>query len=253
MNPLPQGDTQRAISYRRVSSAEQTKGYGLDAQQRAIAAYAAGEGLGIVGDHAEDVSGTVPMDGRAGLQAALAAALQHGAGTLIVARRDRLARDEFAAHDALRTFRAVGIRVLYAEGGNGSDDGALLLDGISHAIAAHDRRMTVARLKAGRDAKAARHPGSRAQGGKVPFGYQRAPTGLEIHLEQAAEVRQIYAMARDGKSMRKIAKAMGKDATVIERILKREDYKRGDVKIIDPRLWNATQAALAARRKVAAN
>jgi hypothetical protein len=43
--------------------------------------------------------------------------------------------------------------VLYADGGNGSDDSALLMDGIGHVLAAHDRRRIVARLKAGRDAR----------------------------------------------------------------------------------------------------
>lgn len=253
MNPLPETDPKRAIAYRRVSSAEQGKAYGPDAQAKAIRGFAHAEGLEIVADFSEDVSGTVPLDQREGLRAALAAAYQHGAGTLIVARRDRLARDEFAAHDALRAFKAAGVRVLYADGGNGADDGALLLDGISHVIAAHERRAIVARLRAGRDAKAARHPASRAQGGRVPFGYRRTREGLEIDPEQAAEVRRIYAMARSGKSIREIAAEVGRRPTVVERILRRPAYKQGDAKIIDPRLWNATQEALAKRRKVAAN
>lgn len=249
MNPLPQTDANRAISYRRVSSAEQGRAFGPDAQARAIRAFADAEGLEIVADFSEDVSGTVPLDQRGGLQAALAAAYQHGAGVLVCARRDRLARDEYAAHDALRAFRVAGVQVVYADGGNGDDDGALLLDGISHVIAAHERRAIVARLRAGRDAKAARHPGSRSQGGKVPFGYRRTRDGLEIHPEQAEEVRRIYALARAGKSIRQVAEIVGRQPTVVDRILRREDYKRGEVKIMDPRLWNATQAALAARRK----
>lgn len=251
MNSLPQTDAKRAIAYRRVSSAEQGRAYGPDAQAKAIRAFANAEGLEIVADFSEDVSGTVPLDQREGLQAALAAAYQYGAGTLICARRDRLARDEYAAHDAIRAFRVAGIHVVYADGGNGDDDGALLLDGISHVIAAHERRAIVARLRAGRDAKAARHPGSRAQGGKVPFGYRRTPNGLEIDPEPATEVRHIYALARAGKSIRQIAAEVGRQPTVVERILRREDYKRGETKIMDPRLWNATQAALATRRKIA--
>lgn len=249
MNPLPQTDAKRAIAYRRVSSAEQGRAYDPDAQAKATRNFAGAEGLEIVADFSEDVSGTVPLDQREGLRAALAAAYQHGAGTLIVARRDRLARDEYAAHGAIRAFKAAGVRVLYADGGNGADDGALLLDGISHVIAAHERRAIVARLRAGRDAKAARHPASRAQGGKVPFGYRRTRDGLEIDPEQAAEIRRIFALARAGKSIRQIAAEVGKQPTVVDRILRREGYKRGDVKIIDPRLWNVTQAALAKRCK----
>jgi DNA invertase Pin-like site-specific DNA recombinase len=234
-----------------VSSAEQGKAFGPDAQATAIRAYADRERLEIVADFLEDASGTLPLEERPQLAAALAATYQYGAGALLVARRDRLARDEYAAHDAIRAFKAAGVRVLYADGANGNDDSALLLDGIQHVIAAHERRAIVARLKAGRDAKAARYPGSRPQGGRVPFGYRRSRDGIQIEIdpEQATEVQRMYALARAGKSIRQIAAEVGRQPTAVERILRREDYKRGQSKIIDPRLWNATQAALASRRK----
>jgi hypothetical protein len=46
----------------------------------------------------------------------------------------------------------------------------MLLDGIGHAVAAYDRRVIVARMAAGRQAKAQRKRRSRAQGGKLPMG-----------------------------------------------------------------------------------
>jgi DNA invertase Pin-like site-specific DNA recombinase len=147
--------------------------------------------------------------------------------------------------------------VLYADGSNGDDDSALLLDGIGHVIAAHDRRRIVARLKAGRDAKAARHPASRAQGGRLPHGYRRTRAGLvEIEPDAAAEVRRIFDLVRGGSTIRATAKAMSIETgrpwrpNVIERILKRDTYKLSDPgRIIDPRQWNAAQASLASRRK----
>lgn len=39
--------------------------------------------------------------------------LEHGAGVLLVEERIRLARDEYAAYNALRTFAHAGIKVLY--------------------------------------------------------------------------------------------------------------------------------------------
>ncbi|MGZ6692696.1 MAG: recombinase family protein [Solirubrobacteraceae bacterium] len=97
------------------------------------------------------------MAERPGLAGALAACLEHGAAVLLVEERTRLARDEYAAHDALRTFAHAGVKVLYADGSNGndaSDPAAMLLDGIGHAVAAYDRRVIVARMAAGRQSKA---------------------------------------------------------------------------------------------------
>jgi IS30 family transposase len=89
----------------------------------------------------------------------------------------------------------------------------------------------------------------------VPFGYRRTRDGISIEIdpEQATDVQRIYALARAGKSIRQIAAEVDKQPTVVDRILRRDDYKRGERKIIDPRLWNATQAALAKRRKSATN
>ena len=50
---------------------------------------------------------------RPGLAEALARCLEYGAGVLLVEERTHLARDEYAAHDVLRTFAHAGVRVLY--------------------------------------------------------------------------------------------------------------------------------------------
>jgi DNA invertase Pin-like site-specific DNA recombinase len=257
LNALPATDPSRIVAYVRTSSAEQGKAYGPDAQRAAIRAFAKREGLTIAAEFSEDVSGTVALEDRPALRDALAAVFQHGAGGLAVAERTRLARDEYVAHDAVRAFRSAGARVLYADGSNGDDDSALLLDGIGHVIAAHDRRRIVARLKAGRDAKAARHPASRAQGGLLPYGYRRTRTGLvEVDPDAAAEVQRIFDLVRNGQSIRKVANTMTAETgrpwrpTVIDRIVKRETYKlTAPGRIIDPRQWNAAQASLASRRK----
>lgn len=256
LNPLPSTDARRVVAYIRTSSAEQGKAYGPESQRAAIRAFAKREGLAIVAEHAEDISGTIPLDGRPGLSAALASTYQHGAGTLIVAERTRLAREEYAAHDALRQFREAGVRVLYADGANGDDDAARFMDGIGHAVAAYDRARIVARLRAGRDAKAAKHPPSRAQGGRLPHGYRRARGRVEIEPEAAAEVRRIFDLIRSGSTIRATAETMTAETgrlwrpTAIERIVKRDTYKLSEPgRIIDPRLWNATQAALEARRR----
>jgi hypothetical protein len=79
---------------------------------------------------------------------------------------------------------------------------------------------------------------------------------VEIEPEAAAEVRRVFDLVRAGQSIRKAAEIMSAETgrqwrpTVIDRIVKRETYKLSEPgRIIDPRQWNATQAALASRRR----
>jgi DNA invertase Pin-like site-specific DNA recombinase len=255
MNPLPALSPQRCVIYRRVSSAEQERASGPERQRRSCQAFAELHSLEIVADRFEDRSGTLPMAERPELSAALTDCLEHGAGILLVEERTRLARDEYAAYDALRSFATAGVKVLYADGSNGaSDPAALLIDSIGHSIAAYDRRLIVARMAAGRKAKAAREPRSRAQGGKLPHGYRRTRSGgVEIEADAAAEVRRAFELVRDGCTVREAAAVLGWHPTMLARVLKRPEYKQaGDWRIVDPRVWNAAQAALAGRRKRAA-
>jgi DNA invertase Pin-like site-specific DNA recombinase len=257
MNPLPALSPRRCVIYRRVSSAEQEKASGLGRQRQECEAFAQLQSLEVVADRFEDRSGTLRMAERPELSAALTDCLEFGAGVLLVEEKGRLARDEYAAYDALRSFASVGVKVVYADGsgGNGtSDPAALLLDSIGHSIAAYDRRVIVARLAAGRKAKAEREPRSRAQGGKLPHGYRRKRSGgVEVDPVAAAEVRRAFELVRDGATVRDAAAALGWHPTMLARVLKRTEYKLGgDRQIVDPRVWNAAQAALARRRKRAA-
>ncbi len=130
------------------------------------------------------------------------------------------------------------------------------MDDIGHAVSAHERRVIVARLARGREEKAARHPQARAQGGKVPHGYRRTATGLEIDAQAAAEVRRCFDLAREGKALRKVEAILATEtgrhwtASTVAGIIGREIYKQQQPgRIVDPRVWNATQAALAGRRR----
>jgi DNA invertase Pin-like site-specific DNA recombinase len=258
MNPLPAPDPNRCVILCRVSSAEQADhGFGLDAQETACRTFAKANRLEITATFRGDEPSTVLLDERPNGREALDAMLRLGAGVLLLAHRDRLARDPYIAGHAKRAVALLGGRILYVEGGNGDSDADLFMDDIGHAVAAHERRRIVARLKAGRDAKAAKHPDSRAQGGKLPHGYRRDPDGLiEIDPDAAAEVRRIYELCCEGRSVRVIAQTMTAETgrlwrpTVVDRILSRELYKLAKPgRIIDPRQWNAAQRSRASRRK----
>lgn len=268
MNPLPSPDPLRAVVLCRVSSSEQADhGYGLDSQAAACRAFARAEGLEIVATFAEDARSTVPLDERKGGREALDAMLRLGAGVLLLARRDRLARDPYIAGHAKRAVAIFGARIFYADGGNGEDDSALLLDDIQHAISAHERRAIVARLRSGREEKTRQYAsrGERAYvGGRPAFGYRAnaATHELEIDPDAAEVVRLIFEQARRGRSVRAIAsdlnarQAGGRSwhATSVRRVLTHDGYAstRGPGVIVHGRVVKAARAALAARRKVKA-
>lgn len=107
------------------------------------------------------------------------------------------------------------------------------------------------------ESKASKAPRSRAQGGRLPLGYQRTRAGgVEVDPDSAAEVARVFDLVRDGASVRKAAEAMSAETgrpwmpTTVARIVGREEYKRaGEWRIIHPKVWNAAQDALAKRRR----
>jgi DNA invertase Pin-like site-specific DNA recombinase len=83
--------SRRVVVYARVSTARQgASGLGLEAQQAAVQAYAATQGLAIVAEYVEVESGK--RTDRPQLAAAMAACALHRA-TLVIAKLDRLARN----------------------------------------------------------------------------------------------------------------------------------------------------------------
>ncbi|WP_114946146.1 recombinase family protein [Microvirga calopogonii] len=88
--------SRKYVSYRRVSTEEQGKsGLGLDAQERAIAAFVEAEGGEVIADFSDVMSGK--HDDRPELLKALAYARKHKAW-IVTSKLDRLSRDvEFIA------------------------------------------------------------------------------------------------------------------------------------------------------------
>lgn len=260
VNPLPTPDPSLAVTYRRVSSADQRDhGYGLDAQATAVREFVRREGLTVVGEFADPgVSGTVPLEDRPGLSAALDSAMQTGAGALVVARHDRLARETLQALLIERAFADAGVRILYADGSNGQSDTDHFTRTVLHAAAEQAKRETVRRLRAGREAKNARDSHAYV-GGRPAFGYRANPETRELTIDPdaAAVVRSIFDQARRGQSVRAIAARLDAELaggrrwhpTTVARVLSHEPYKLARPgRIVDPKVFNAAQRALASRR-----
>jgi len=150
----------KGIAYLRVSTDEQD--LGLEAQRAAIAAWCAREGVRLAGEYADDgVGGGLELDRRDGLLSAIGA-LRRG-WVLVVAKRDRLARDYVVAGLAERLASKRGARVVCADG-NGNGDGAVdeLLRGVLDLVAQFERAQI--RMRTWRRCARSRREGSRRAG-----------------------------------------------------------------------------------------
>lgn len=210
----------RAVCYFRVSTDEQVDTRaGLNAQRDACAAWCAREGYEAVGpfEEVEGVSGSTPLEKRAALLRAVAA-LAPG-DVLLVAKRDRLARDLMVSAMLEASVRKKRCRVVSAAGEGTDDDSptSILLRRMIDLFSEHERliiglRTTVAlQAKRKRRERTGRVPygsdliddGRRSKTGGLPIALVDAPTELRV-------LKRMMALARDGWSSRRIAWALNR-------------------------------------------
>ena len=134
--------------------------------------------------------------------------LQKG-DTVVVLRRDRLGRDYILAGLMTREVERSGARLVSLDGqtSDPNDPTSVLLRVILDGVAEFERAMIRARTRAALTAKKAQ--GKRI--GAVPFGFDLGEGGMLVpnHAEQEA-IAAAKRMHKRGKSLRKIAAALGK-------------------------------------------
>ena len=195
----------RAVGYLRTSTSQQD--LSPEAQRHAIEQWAARNGVSVVA-WAEDVgvSGTTPPPGRDGFVDALAHMDRYRAGTLAVARLDRLSRSSMdyavVAHDLELRRR----RLVTADGvGNSGNAEARLIRSVLAAAAAYEVEMIRARTRAALRAK--RRRGERTSG-IAPYGFGFDPANpkrlVPNHIERAA-LRRAGELRRQGLAYRDVA------------------------------------------------
>jgi DNA invertase Pin-like site-specific DNA recombinase len=223
----PKPSSATAVAYLRVSTEDQRNG--PDAQRAEIARWAAANGVTVVAWCSDvGVSGAMPVDERPCLLDAIAALREHRAGALVVAKRDRLARDVGTAAAIERLVREAGAQIVTADGLDSSDtpEGQLVRS-IIDAMAQYERALIRARTKAALRAKRAR--GERT--GSVPFGFA-SDAGRLVPLErEQTAVARMRELAANGSTQREIADVLGT-----------EGFEPRGVR------WNVTTVARALRR-----
>lgn len=201
-----QADQGRVIGYVRVSTEEQS--LGPEAQREALARWCAANGAELVAVYQDlGVSGGAALEKRPGLLCALAALAETHAGALLVAKRDRLARDVVVCALVERLAERSGARILSADNtGNGEGPEALLMRSIMDVFAQYERALIRTRTAAALSVKRSR----RERTGALPYGYQLSADGL--HLEENPTEQTAYARLRElrseGLSLRAIAERL---------------------------------------------
>lgn len=201
------GNSRLAVAYLRASTEDQK--LGPEAQRAAIETWAAREGVQVVEWHVDSgVSGGSALDARPALGAALASLRGIGAGVLVVAKRDRLARDVAIAAMIEKATLAAGAKVVSADGaGNGDSPADAFMRTLLDGAAAYERALIRARTKAALGAKRAR--GERAGG--VPYGFTADDAGrLSPCAAEQAIVSVVAELRAAGMPLRAIVIELGR-------------------------------------------
>jgi site-specific DNA recombinase len=196
------GNPLLAVAYIRVSTDEQR--LGPEAQRAAVEVWAAREGVQVASWHVDQgVSGGCDLGDRPALVAALGELRARGAGLLVVAKRDRLARDVYIASTIERAVAQGGARVTSADGtANGDTPADAFMRTVIDGAAAYERALIRARTKAALAAKRAR--GERS--GELPYGWRLGADGahLEADEAEAAVLAVVRELRASGLSQRAI-------------------------------------------------
>jgi DNA invertase Pin-like site-specific DNA recombinase len=153
------GNSAIAVAYLRLSPRDREDArVGLDVQRAVIVAWARTHTVRIAAwAEDRDVSGSVAAvanvedgeKGRPGLMQALVALREHGAGVLLVQRRDRLARDLYIALSIDRLVEKHGARCINADGtANGDNPADHFMRNVLDSASAYELEIIKARQNA---------------------------------------------------------------------------------------------------------
>jgi len=200
----------KAIAYYRVSSEEQAEsGLGIEAQRQACRDWASEHDAKIIHEHTDEgVSGTVEPAKRDELAKALNGIDK--VDRLLVAKRDRVARDMVHAGMVERMVEKAGAELVSVEGeGTQTDDpmAAFFQKRMSDLFAEYEALQASVRTKAALEVKRQR---GEYTGGDVPFGKRLADDGVHLeddpHEQEALQIIQKFR--EDGQTLAEVANAL---------------------------------------------
>lgn len=205
--------SQKALAYVRVSTDEQADaGYGLEAQEHAIRAFAESQGYELVDVIADPgVSGSTRPADRPGFMRVVDLANEQVFSILIVWKFDRLARSLEYAVTTVNTLQeqyGVVLRSVTEPIDTATPMGQTIF-ALLAGFAAQERMAITQRTLSGKREKAKR---GGFVGGAAPLGYRRdREGGLVIDDEEARVVRWIHGLRESGHTLQAIADVMNRE------------------------------------------
>jgi DNA invertase Pin-like site-specific DNA recombinase len=203
-------DPTKVIGYVRVSTGEQA--LGPKAQRTFLLAWCEAHRcklIELVSD--QGIGGAAPAEQRPGLSAALAGVKQHGTGALLVATRDRLARDTLVAALVEQRVQKLGATIRAVDrSANADNSEGLLVRRIVDAFAEYERLTIQARTKLALAVKRLRRERISRQ---PPYGWRfsRDRKHLVPEPREQATVRLAQQLRRRrGLSLRRMAQRLAK-------------------------------------------
>jgi DNA invertase Pin-like site-specific DNA recombinase len=223
------GDPKKVVGYIRVSTEDQA--LGPQAQRAALLAWCERQGSELLAIEDDlGVSGGSELDTREGFNKALRHIEDLGAGFLLIAKRDRLARDVVIAATAESLVKKLGATIVSADGvGAGDGPEAQLMRTLVDAFAQYERALIRYRTRAALAQKRGR--GERT--GEVPYGQKVTEDGrLSLNPGEVHALERLRELRGQGLSMRQLAARMNEEGhpcrgtrwhlTTVQRLLSRE-------------------------------
>src|SRR6202521_924063 len=202
----------RAAGYIRVSTEEQaTRGHGLEAQERAIRAFAESQGYELIAVVADPgISGATRPAERPGFAKLHEMAAASAISILLVWKFDRLARQIVFAVTAVSELAEQGIAIRsVTEPIDTATPMGRTIFAVLAGMAEQERQGITERTWSGRREKAGK--GGFAGGG-APYGYRRdKDAGLVIDKAEAIIVRRMFKLRDDGLPFVQIAARLNAD------------------------------------------
>ncbi|MGG6295274.1 recombinase family protein [Leptolyngbya sp. AN02str] len=200
-----QREIQHIGIYGRVSTEEQAReGFGLEAQKTRCKAMAEVKGWPQPTHYIDEgISGTKDASKRPQLARLMADVRSGKLDAIIILSLDRLGRKTRLVLDLVDELGKYGVTLVSCKESldTSTPQGQFVLT-LFAALAQLERDLIAERTSA---ALAERGAIDGEKGGRLPYGYQRSPSGIVINPAQANVVERIFSLRNEGRSFAKIA------------------------------------------------
>ncbi len=249
---------EKVVAYVRVSTAEQADGMSLDAQLRAIRAYAEQRNLAIVAEFVER-GASATDDTRPEFQRMIEALLSpaNEAGAVVVIHTSRFMRDVELARRYKRELRKHGVRVLAVQQELADDANGELMEGVYELFDQHESRIIGARTRAAMKENIRQ---GYFNGTKPPFGFAvervTSPSGkakrrLVAEPQEARLVREVFSLYLAGSGAKAVARSLNQRGILYRGLSWNRDRVLGvidDTAAIGRYVWGRVDGRTRAKR-----